>query len=140
MSHPAPASPTALPCPYDTDAPDRPLNKIERGSIAEMRAVELLIGKGYTIVEKNFRTKLGELDIIARDGTTLVFLEVRSRRTARYGTAIDAVGFNKQRRVSRMALQYLQWRKPRFIAARFDVIGITAGEIVHIQDAWRLGR
>ena len=55
-------------------------------------------------------------------------------------TAIDAVGFNKQRRVSRMALQYLQWRKPRFIAARFDVIGITAGEIVHIQDAWRLGR
>ena len=115
-----------------------PPNKIEIGSAAEAQAVELLVAKGYKIIERNFRTKLGELDIIARDGTTLVFVEVRSRRTARYGTAIEAVGYKKQRRVSRMAMQYLQWRKPRFVSARFDVIGITAGEIVHIQDAWRL--
>ncbi len=117
-----------------------PPNKIEIGSAAEARAVELLVAKGYTIVERNFRTKLGELDIVARDGTTLVFVEVRSRRTAKFGTAIEAVGFRKQRRVTRMATQYLQWRKPRFVAARFDVIGITAGEVVHIEDAWRLTR
>lgn len=130
----------ALSSRSDDDGPGPALNKIERGSAAEMRAVDLLVSKGFTIVERNFRTKLGELDIVARDGSTLVFVEVRSRRTGTYGTALDAVGFRKQRRVSRMAMQFLQWRKPRFVSARFDVVGITAGEIVHIQDAWRMTR
>jgi len=114
--------------------------KIEVGSAAERRAVELLLRKGYQIVERNYRTKLGELDIVARDGTTLVFVEVRSRHDSTYGSALEAVGWRKQSKVSKVAMQYLAWRKPRFIAARFDVVAITGDEMVHIQDAWRLDR
>lgn len=114
-------------------------NKLERGSIAEQRAVELLERRGYRIVECNYRSKLGELDIIARDGNTLVFVEVRSRRDDRFGNAVDAVGWHKQRKVSRVAMQYIAWRKPRFVNARFDVVAITGDELVHIKDAWRLG-
>jgi putative endonuclease len=114
-------------------------NKTERGASAEQRAVELLVRKGYRIVERNYRSKLGELDIIARDGSTLVFVEVRSRCTARFGSALEAVGRRKQVQVSRVAMQYLVWRRPSFSRARFDVVAITGHEVVHVVDAWRLG-
>lgn len=110
----------------------------ERGNKAEAWAVELLLRKGFTIEARNFQTKLGELDIVARDGSTLVFVEVRSRQTNRFGSAVDAVGWRKQRQVSRVAKVYLAWRRPRFVSCRFDVVAITGDEIVHIQDAWRL--
>jgi putative endonuclease len=113
---------------------------IETGSKAEQRAVSLLVRKGYRIVERNFRTKLGELDIIARKGSVLVFVEVRSRRDATYGSALDAVGWRKQRKVTRVAMQYLARRKPLFVSCRFDVVAITGDDIVHIEDAWRLTR
>ncbi len=109
-----------------------------RGNNAESRAAELLVRKGYTIVERNFRTKLGELDIIARDGTTLVFVEVRSRKTTKFGSALEAVGWRKQRQVTRVAKMYLARRRPRFVSCRFDVVGITGDEVVHVKDAWRL--
>jgi putative endonuclease len=109
------------------------------GASAETRAVDLLVRSGYRIVERNYRTKLGEIDIVARDGTTLVFVEVRSRRSNRFGSALEAVGWRKQRQVSRVAAQYLKWRRPVFDTARFDVVAITGDEIVLVQDAWRLG-
>lgn len=111
---------------------------LQIGATAEDRAVELLLRHGYRIVERNYRTKLGELDIVARDGATLVFVEVRSRRTSRFGSALEAVGGRKQRQVSRVAAQYLAWRRPRFDEARFDVVAITGDEIVLVKDAWRL--
>jgi putative endonuclease len=122
---------------YESPDGDGP-NKLQRGSEAERRAELLLTKKGYRIVERNFRTKLGEIDLIAHDGTTLVFVEVRSRRTSEYGSALEAVGWRKQRKVSRVAAQYMAKRRPRCLAVRFDVVGITGEEIVHIQDAWRL--
>jgi putative endonuclease len=122
-----------------SDARKQPTT-IETGSKAERRAVALLVQKGYRIVERNFRSKLGELDIIARQGPTLVFVEVRSRRDATFGSALDAVGARKQRKVTRVAMQYIAWRRPVFVSCRFDVIGITGDEIVHIEDAWRLTR
>jgi putative endonuclease len=76
--------------------------------------------------------------VIARDGSVLVFVEVRSRRTADYGSALDAVSWHKRRKVSRVAQQYITWRRPRFLDARFDVVAITGAEIVLIKDAWRL--
>lgn len=113
---------------------------IERGAWSETRAVELLVRKGYRIVERNFRCKTGELDIIARDHGVLVFIEVRSRTDARHGQAVEMVTVAKQRKVTRVAMQYISYRRPLFDEARFDVIGITAGEVVHIVDAWRLSR
>lgn len=111
---------------------------VEVGATSEDRAVDHLVRQGYRIVERNYRCKVGELDVVARDGSVLVFVEVRSRRNADYGSALEAVGWNKRRKVSRVAMAYLAQRRPRFDEARFDVIAITGDELLHIRDAWRL--
>lgn len=116
-----------------------PSTTIERGNDGEERAVAYLMRAGMRIVERNFRSKLGELDIVARDRGTLVFVEVRSRYDSLHGTAIEMVNVHKQRKVTRVAWSYIATRRPHFITARFDVIGITGDELVHIEDAWRLG-
>jgi putative endonuclease len=109
------------------------------GASSEDRAADALYRRGYRIVERNYRCKVGELDIIAREGPTLVFVEVRSRRTGGHGSALDAVGWRKQAKVSRVAAHYIASRRPQFETARFDVVAITGDELVVIQDAWRLG-
>jgi putative endonuclease len=115
-----------------------PPTSIARGNAGEDQAAAYLQRAGMHIVERNFKTKLGELDIIAREGPTLVFVEVRMRSTTTFGNAVEMVNRDKQRRVSRIAWQYIKQRRPRFDTARFDVVGITAGDLVHIRDAWRL--
>jgi putative endonuclease len=112
---------------------------IEIGATAEDRAADALYRRGYRIVERNYRCRVGELDIIARDGPTLVFVEVRSRRTGEHGSALDAVGWRKQQKVSRVAALYIAARRPAFESARFDVVAITGSDVVVIKDAWRLG-
>jgi putative endonuclease len=112
---------------------------VQAGASSEDRAAAFLLRHGYRIVERNFRCKVGELDIVARDGETLVFVEVRSRRSDQYGSALDAVGVRKQQKVSRVAMLYIAWKRPRFDQARFDVVAITGGKIALIKDAWRLG-
>lgn len=126
---------------------------IEVGVTGEDRAVAHLVRRGYRIVERNYRCKVGELDVIARapspmpeagrrvaahDRGVLVFVEVRSRRSAEFGSALEAVGWQKRRKVTRVAMQYIACRKPRFDEARFDVIAITGDDLVHVEDAWRL--
>jgi putative endonuclease len=111
-------------------------DRLDKGARGEDRAVAHLRALGYHIVERNYRCKLGELDIIARDGDTLVFVEVRTRKSARYGTALETVSPAKQRTIARVAQHYLLRQPPR--ACRFDVIGITADELTHIVDAFRL--
>lgn len=112
---------------------------IQIGATAEERAADALLRRGYRIVERNYRCKVGELDIVAREGPTLVFVEVRSRRTGDFGSALEAVGWRKQKKVSRVAAHYIAVRRPRFETARFDVVAITGDEVVVIKDAWRLG-
>lgn len=111
---------------------------IERGATSEARAVDLLLRRGYEIVERNYRCKTGELDIVARDGPTLVFVEVRSRADHEHGSALEMVGHSKRRKVARVAHSYLAHRRPRFEEARFDVVAITGDEIALVKDAWRL--
>src|SRR5262245_11581714 len=113
-------------------------NTVSVGATAEERAVEMLVRRGYRIVERNFRCKTGELDIVGRDGRVLVFVEVRSRADANHGRAIEMVTRQKQRKVSRVAGAYLSLRRPHFNEARFDVVAITGHEIELVQDAWRL--
>lgn len=108
------------------------------GAAAELAATRLLLDRGYRIVERNFRCKAGELDIIARDGSILVFVEVRSRADAEHGQATEMIGPRKQRQVARVAAHYLAARQPDYEEIRFDVIAITAGDALLIQDAWRL--
>jgi putative endonuclease len=108
------------------------------GASAEAIAARVLAEHGYTIVERNFRCTSGELDIIARDGGVLCFVEVRSRGDAEHGHAAEMVDRRKQRQVARVAMQYIGERDPVFAKSRFDVVAITGGDAELIKDAWRL--
>jgi len=113
-------------------------NTLIAGASAEAAATRLLLERGYRIVERNFRCKAGELDLVAKDGSVLVFVEVRSRADADHGHAAEMVDAHKQRQVARVAEHYLAIREPEYDEVRFDVVAITGGEAELIQDAWRL--
>ena len=91
----------------------------------EERAAAFLIDRGYELVERNFTSRYGEIDLICRDGDTLVFVEVKMRRPSSYGTAEEAVSRPKQRRLINAAEDYLQKSGASEVAARFDVVAIT---------------
>jgi len=85
--------------------------------------VQFLMARGLHILARNYRRRLGELDVIARERDTLVIVEVRSRMHQEYGGAAASVGFRKQRRIVRAAVQLLQRRRELArLRARFDVI------------------
>jgi putative endonuclease len=111
---------------------------LEAGTVAERRAVSVLVGRGYRIVERNFRCPAGELDIVAFDGDVLCFIEVRSRSDDSHGSALEAIDRRKQRQVSRIALMFIGLRNPDFRRSRFDVVAITGDQVELIQDAWRV--
>ncbi len=95
------------------------------GRLGETHAADYLVRHGYEILEKNYRKQCGEVDIIARDRDTLVFIEVKTRRSSRYGTPHDAVDQRKQRQLSRIAQEYLVSHRLEDAVARFDVLGVT---------------
>lgn len=100
----------------------------ELGRAGEQLAAEHLCRLGYEIVERNYSTRWGELDIVARRDATLMFCEVKSRRAGgRAGGALEAVGRDKQQRVRKMASSWLISRRDRPYAEviRFDAIGVT---------------
>jgi putative endonuclease len=109
------------------------------GVIGEQLAVEHLVRQGFQIVERNYRTRWGELDIVAFDGQTLAFCAVKTRRLPRGGgSPFDALRALKQARVRKMAGSWLMQRTERPYAevVRFDAIGVTfdlAGRLVGIE-------
>ncbi|APV48492.1 YraN family protein [Betaproteobacteria bacterium GR16-43] len=106
------------------------------GGEAEERAAQFLAERGMTIVARNFSTRLGEIDLVARDGGTLVFVEVRRRlSSARYGGAIGSIDERKQRRIVAAARLYLA-RLGSEPPCRFDVIALEAGECHYVRDAF----
>jgi putative endonuclease len=96
------------------------------GARSENLAVWYLKKNGYKIIEQNYRNRLGEIDIIAREKKTIVFVEVKSRRSIRYGSPKWAVTPKKQRKISMVALYYLKDTKQINTKARFDVVAITS--------------
>ena len=113
------------------------------GEMGESIAVTFLKGAGFSIVERNFRCVCGELDIVARDGRTIVFIEVKCRNNAIYGPPQLAVTPFKQRQISKAALVWLSKRKLYDAEARFDVVAIVLHEgdlpeIEHIRNAFDL--
>lgn len=109
------------------------------GASAESDAVAALLAADYAILARNWRCDVGELDVVARDGDVLVFVEVRYRADAEHGHAALMVTPAKRRRVSRVARAFLALEHPWFDEVRFDVVAITGTEIDIIQDAWRIG-
>jgi putative endonuclease len=94
------------------------------GKNSESLAVVYLKRQGYRILEQNYRTRIGEIDIIARDNETIAFVEVKSRSSAAFGNPKYAVTFQKQRKISKVALQYLKSTRQSHVRARFDVVSI----------------
>lgn len=133
----------------DADAPnvgrvsDEPRRQL--GREGEQLACDHLQRLGFTVLERNYRTRQGELDVIAFDGRTLVFCEVKARRLpARAGSALASIDGRKRARVRRLATRWLRERpsRPAAHSLRFDAIGVTfdaAGRMLaleHLEDAF----
>jgi putative endonuclease len=104
------------------------------GRAGECLAAGALQQAGYRILARNYRNRLGEIDIIAKDGDTLVFAEVKSRRSNRFGSPKLAVTTAKQRKMSRTALLYLKACGQTAVKARFDVIAVdTTGPAPRVE-------
>jgi putative endonuclease len=107
------------------------------GQRAEDIAVDFLRARGLQILERNFRRRLGELDIVARDGDVLVIVEVRSRASDRFGGAAASVDSRKQKRLVRAAAQLLQQRRDfSHLPVRFDVISVSETAVVSPRVEW----
>ena len=100
------------------------LMRISTGKRGEELAEAYLAEAGYRIIERNYRCLFGEIDIVAEEGETLVFVEVKSRRSAAYGDPQLAVGPQKQKKISRISLHYLAEHHLRDRPARFDVVAV----------------
>jgi putative endonuclease len=100
------------------------MSRQELGILGENLAVEELTRRGYAILERRYRTRYGEIDIVTEDAGVLVFVEVKAREDLRFGTAADAVTPEKQRKVASRAVEYLARKHVTDRACRFDVVAI----------------
>ena len=111
------------------------MNNRKQGNDFEKIASEFLKKQGMTILKLNFYCKMGEVDIIARDGSYLVFIEVKYRKNTAKGSAAEAVNFNKM--ICRCADVYMMTNKcPPDTSVRFDVIAIEEGNLKHYKNAF----
>lgn len=117
--------------------------KKEIGFLGEEIATDFLKQKGYRILERNVRIGRGEIDLIALDGETLVFVEVKTRKGFGFGHPSESVTYRKRRQLSKLALLYLQRRGISDVSCRFDIISVlltSQGEakVEHIENAFEL--
>ena len=110
------------------------MDRRHRGVLVESLALEHLLAHRLVLVERNYRCRLGEIDLIMRDGSALVFVEVRYRRLSRFGGATASVDARKQRKLVRTAEHYLSGRRD-VPACRFDVVAV-GGELDAPRLAW----
>ena len=114
----------------------------EVARIGEGLAAQYLKEQGYQILEHNYRLRTGEIDLIAKEGDRTVFVEVKTRRTLKFGVPQAAVTPAKQKQISKIALSYLQTHDMLDVPCRFDVIAIflssksTPPKLEHIQNAF----
>lgn len=111
------------------------------GQASESWAEQLLRAKGYRILDRNVRTFIGELDLVAEDRGVVVFVEVKGRATKAFGGALLAVNHRKRAKLTKLAGQYLARRHWSDKVCRFDVVLVhgrpsTQGHIEHIQNAF----
>ena len=102
--------------------------RIALGKIGEDLACSELERRGYAVIERRHRRRSGEIDIIARDGQTLVFVEVKARESHAFGDAVEAVTWQKRRRIVRLAGEYVTEHRLTDRPCRFDVVSIHVEE------------
>ncbi len=111
------------------------------GQVSETRAEQFLVAKGYRILDRNVRTQLGELDLVADDQGVVVFVEVKGRSTEVFGGARLAVDHRKRMKLTKLAAQYLAQRHWSEKVCRFDVVLVQGsssiqGQIEHLPNAF----
>ena len=106
------------------------------GRAGEIKAIDFLKKKGFKILKTNYKTHCGEIDVIAEDAKTIVFIEVKTRSNDEYGHPAEAVTPKKIEKYARVAQEYLIREKKTDSICRFDVIEIENGQINHILDAF----
>ena len=99
--------------------------RLDLGKLGEDLALKKITGLGYKCITRNYRCSLGEVDLIARDGDCLVFMEIKTRRSKSLGYAKEAVNARKKRQLSKVALAYMKANNCCDVKSRFDVVAIT---------------
>jgi putative endonuclease len=116
--------------------------RLELGAFGEELAFRKIKRMGYRSIVRNYRCPLGEVDLIAKDGDTLVFIEIKTRKGKSIGYAKEAVNEKKRRQISKVALAYMKSRNCCDMKARFDVVAVCLGhgdpEIEIIKNAFEL--
>ncbi len=107
----------------------------KKGNLGEEVARKFLENKGYNILENQYRTKHGEIDIIALDENTVVFIEVKYRKTTKKGSPLEAINKTKQNKIINSAYQYIIDKNIKK-NIRFDAVGILGDEVTHIVNAF----
>lgn len=114
-------------------------NNLEKGLFGENQATKYLVSKGYRIIDRNYRTKIGEIDIIATKSQLLIFVEVKTRTNNNYGYPYEAVNRRKQEKIVKNSLLYIKYKNLKNYQVRYDIIEVFLGEkprINHIEDAF----
>jgi len=115
-------------------------NKHEVGLMGQQAAEKFLQDKGYEILARNYRLKTGEIDLIAKDGEYIVFVEVKFRKSLAYGYPREAVGYTKQKRIVNTARHYITKYQLSEMDIRFDVVEVLQqhGQLYasHIENAF----
>lgn len=106
------------------------------GEYGEEKAIQYLKGKKYKIIAHNYKNKIGEIDIIAKDSEYLVFVEVKTRSTSVYGAGYEAVTPYKQNKIRQVAQLYMMQKQLEDCLVRFDVVSITDGKLEHFINAF----
>jgi putative endonuclease len=122
-----------------------PDQRVAFGKRGEELACEELQRRGYIILDRRFRTRCGELDIVARDGKVVVFVEVKARKDGNFGNPSESITWQKRRRLSQMASSYLFEKQLGEVPCRFDVVAVVERPdadhtIELIQGAFDIGR
>lgn len=114
------------------------MNNFEKGRLGEEIAFKYIVSNGGDVIEKNYRTKMGEIDLIVRTNNELVFVEVKSRSNINYGYPSESVNYKKKRKIINVAKYYILENSLDNLSIRFDVIEVYFNEkkINHIKNAF----
>lgn len=114
-------------------------NNKEKGALGEDIAVKYLMSKGYSIIDRNYRTSIGEIDIIAIKDNVLVFIEVKARTNLNYGYPYEAVNWKKQEKIIKSSYIYIKYKNLYKYQIRYDIIQVylqKKPKINHIENAF----
>lgn len=112
------------------------MNRRDLGALGERRAEWALRRAGGRVLARNYRTKVGEIDLIIRFGDVIAFVEVKARSGNAFGAPAEAVDRKKQMRIAKAAMQYLRENAAPDQRARFDVVEVYKGNVRHIPNAF----